>query len=166
MDTFGERDVLVIERFDRLRGTTGEITRVHQETACQALAIPVASTARKYENSGGPSLRAIARLITKWSTRLELEELLRQITVHVLVGNADAHAMNASFVISDDGTVALSPLYDVFSTVAYPQLSVTPGMFVDKIRDIRAINRENLVNETASWGSRRRSSARDCRCCR
>jgi serine/threonine-protein kinase HipA len=148
---FGGREVLVVERFDRHRELTGHVTRAHQETACQALAVPVAATARKYEDAGGPSLRAIARLLTRWSTADQLDELLRQTTVNVLVGNADAHAMNVSFMIDDDG-VTLSPLYDVFSTVAYPQLSVTPGMYVDGIRDIRSITRGNLVREAVSWG--------------
>ncbi len=72
--------------------------------------------------------------------------------VNVLVGNADAHAMNVSFILASDGQVTLSPLYDVFATVAYPQLSVVPGIFVEGVRDIRAITAENLVNEAVAWG--------------
>lgn len=58
---FGGRDVLVVERFDRRITATGQVARVHQETACQALAVPVAATARKYEDGGGPSLRSMPR---------------------------------------------------------------------------------------------------------
>lgn len=152
VDSFGGRDVLVVQRFDRRREANGVITRMHQETACQALAVPVAATARKYEDAGGPSLRSIAQLLKRWSSVDQLVELLRQITISVVVGNADAHAMNVSFVINDDGAVTLSPIYDVFSTVAYPQLSTTPGMYIDGIRDIRAITRDNLINEATAWG--------------
>jgi serine/threonine-protein kinase HipA len=133
---------------ERQQGTT----RVHQENACQALATPVAATARKYEADGGPSLRTVAALLTRWSTADQLDELLRQTTVNVLVGNADAHAMNTSFTITDDGAVGLAPMYDVFSTIVYPQLTVTPGMYIDDGRDIRLVTRANLVSEAVSWG--------------
>jgi serine/threonine-protein kinase HipA len=96
LDRFGGRDVLVVQRFDRRRRPTGQVTRVHQENACQALAVPVAATALKYEADGGPSLRTVAALLTRWSTADQLDELLRQTTVNVLVGNADAHAVNTS----------------------------------------------------------------------
>jgi serine/threonine-protein kinase HipA len=149
---FGGRHVLVVERFDRFKTVEGRIRRVHQETACQALGVPVGATARKYEDAGGPSLAAVAGLLTRWSIKDQLEELLRQVAVNVLVGNADAHAMNVSFILGDDGFISLAPMYDVFSTLAYPQLTTTPGMFVDGIREIRDIGRANLVNEAVKWG--------------
>jgi hypothetical protein len=48
--------------------------------------------------------------------------------------------------------VTLAPLYDVFSTIAYPQLTTTPGMYVEEVRDIRSITRANLVREAVKWG--------------
>jgi hypothetical protein len=57
-----------------------------------------------------------------------------------------------SFVLAEDGAVTLAPLYDVFCTVAYPQRSVVPGMFIAGVRDIRSIGRDDLVTEAASWG--------------
>ncbi len=57
-----------------------------------------------------------------------------------------------SFVIDADGAVTLSPLYDVFSTIAYPQLTTTPGMYIDGVRDVRAVTRNNLINEAIVWG--------------
>lgn len=57
-----------------------------------------------------------------------------------------------SFVLNDDASVRLSPLYDVFSTLAYPQLSTAPGMRVDGIGDIRQITSQHLVAEAVSWG--------------
>jgi serine/threonine-protein kinase HipA len=59
--TFADRKVLVVRRFDRSIGSDGIVARMHQETACQALRIPVASVARKYQDAGGPSLRDVAR---------------------------------------------------------------------------------------------------------
>jgi serine/threonine-protein kinase HipA len=150
--SFGGREVLVVERFDRYVDTLGVVRRVHQENACQALGVPVVSTARKYEESGGPKLMELAQLLSRWSTRGEVEELLRQVTVNVFVGNADAHAMNTSFAISEGGDVTLSPMYDVFATTVYPQLSNTASMYVDGVTDLRAVTWQNVVNEGVAWG--------------
>jgi serine/threonine-protein kinase HipA len=150
--TFADRQVLVVHRFDRTKGEGGIIERMHQETACQALAVPVASVTRKYQDAGGPSLADIAQLLLRWGDPSCLEQLLKQCAIHALVGNADAHAMNFSFVLSPTGEVSIAPMYDVFSTIAYPHLTTTPGMFIDNCRDIRAVTRGNLLNEAVSWG--------------
>jgi hypothetical protein len=60
--------------------------------------------------------------------------------------------MNFSFKLSATGEVSVAPMYDVFSTIAYPHLTTTPGMFIDNCRDIRAVTRQNLLNEAVSWG--------------
>jgi serine/threonine-protein kinase HipA len=150
--TFADRQVLVVKRFDRAIGDDGLVTRMHQETACQALAVPVAAVARKYQDAGGPSLRDVARLLQRWADQSCREELLRQCAIHTLVGNADAHAMNFSFTLSSTGDVSVAPMYDVFSTIAYPHLTTTPGMFIGGRQDIRAVTREDVVNEACSWG--------------
>ena len=150
--TFADRQVLVVRRFDRMKNEDGVIERMHQETACQALAVPVASVARKYEDAGGPSLADVARLLHRWADPSCLEQLLKQCAIHALVGNADAHAMNFSFVLSPTGEVSVAPMYDVFSTMAYPHLTTTPGMFIGGCRDIRTVTREHLRDEATSWG--------------
>jgi serine/threonine-protein kinase HipA len=150
--TFADRQVLVVKRFDRMKNEDGVIERMHQETACQALAVPVASTTRKYEDAGGPSLADIARLLRRWADPSCLEQLLKQCAIHALVGNADAHAMNFSFVLSPTGEVSVAPMYDVFSTIAYPHLTTTPGMFIGGCRDIRMVSQVNLLDEAVCWG--------------
>lgn len=152
LDHFGGRDVLIVERFDRTVGADGVVRRTHQETACQALAVPVAASARKYEDAGGPSLRAVAGVVRRWAGTVPLVRLLQQLTLNMLVGNADAHAMNSSFVLGDRGEVTVSPLYDVFSTLSYPTLSTTPGMFVNGRADIRRVTRHDVVEEAVTWG--------------
>ena len=56
-------DCIIVERYERHRDEEGVITRIHQEDACQALAIdPSANQGNaKYEIHGGPSLRQIWR---------------------------------------------------------------------------------------------------------
>jgi serine/threonine-protein kinase HipA len=152
IETFADRQVLVVRRFDRTKGEGGIIERMHQETACQALAVPVASVTRKYQDAGGPTLADIAQLLLRWTDPSCLEQLLKQCAIHALVGNADAHAMNFSFVLSPAGEVSVAPMYDVFSTIAYPHLTTTPGMFIGGCRDIRSVTRVNLLDEAVSWG--------------
>ena len=40
----------------------------------------------------------------------------------MIIGNADAHAKNFS-LLHKDGAIVLAPLYDLLSTVLYPELS-------------------------------------------
>ena len=49
----GNREFLLVERYDRLAGADGRIRRIHQEDFCQALAVP---PELKYAGEGGPTL--------------------------------------------------------------------------------------------------------------
>ncbi len=148
----GGRDVLIVARFDRTIDNHGLVHRIHQETACQALSTPVAATARKYEDSGGPTMHDVAAVARRWTGPEQLDRLLQQLTVNIVVGNADAHAMNISFMLQDSTEVHISPLYDVLSTLAYPTLSTTAGMFVNGVSDVRLVTRDDLVSEAVGWG--------------
>ena len=108
------RDALRLRR--RLR-------RLHQEDFCQALGI---AAARKYAAEGGPGFRQCFDLVRRACSRpaVELLKLLDAAIVQVLLGNADAHGKNYSLLYREDG-IALAPLYDLLSTVAYPELA--PG---------------------------------------
>ena len=59
----GRRPVLVVERYDRLVGDDSGVERVHQEDMCQALGVP---PRRKYQAEGGPSLKQVAGILTKF----------------------------------------------------------------------------------------------------
>ncbi len=153
VDTFGGRPTLIVERFDRqIDAATGKVVRFHQETAYQALAVSSGATTRKYEDAGGPSLSNVAKILRRWSDSTQVEAMLKQVIVNVLVGNADYHAMNVSFLLGDNGAVAVAPMYDSFSTLFSPQLSTTPGMFIGGSQDLRSIGRSELAAEAISWG--------------
>lgn len=82
---------------------------------------------------------AFARLLLRrWAEQPSLELLLKQCATQALVGNADAHAMNFSFVLSPTGEVSVAPMYDVFSTIAYPHLTTTQACSL-------------VVAETSDW---------------
>jgi len=48
-----------------------------------------------------------------------LEEFIRRLVVHVLIGNADAHLKNWSVIYPDGLSPQLSPAYDLVSTIQY-----------------------------------------------
>jgi serine/threonine-protein kinase HipA len=159
VEEFDDRPTLVVERFDRQINSDGTIARLHQEDLCQALGVPVTGLGRKYEANGGPSLLAAARLLSRWSTPDAVRELLRQVTVNVMVGNADAHSMNTSLVHRSGG-ISNAPMYDVIATFAYPRLSTECGMFVNGRRQIDDVTLDDVVAEAVSWGLDRAEATR------
>ena len=147
---FNELPVLIIRRYDREDDNEGHRIRIHQEDFCQAHAL---GAARKYEDKGGPSLRSCAEILKRWARGPEqLYRLLDTASLNVLVGNADAHAKNLSLLHSRSGEITLAPAYDILSTAYYGNVSTTPGMFIDGVRNINAIHRDELVREATVWG--------------
>lgn len=112
------RPTLLVARYDR-RTQDGRIERIHQEDACQALGI---DPLHKYEESGGPSLEAISRVIREFSAEplRDIYRLLDMTALNLVVGNLDAHGKNFSFLLHADGSVVLAPGYDIVSVTAYP----------------------------------------------
>jgi serine/threonine-protein kinase HipA len=104
----------------------------------------------KYQKEGGPSLKQCFALLREVSSSpvLDLARLLDAVIYNYLVGNNDAHGKNFSLLYHGLGTdnlqIRLAPLYDIVSTIYYPELSrdmamkiggeyssekVTPGNF-------------------------------------
>jgi len=117
----GNKRFLLIERYDRQAGEDGKTIRLHQEDFCQALGF---TSARKYASDGGPVFRDCFALVRRVTTRPAAEtlKLLDAAVFNAIIGNADAHAKNFSLLYLPDRT-QLAPLYDLLSTVAYPDLS-------------------------------------------
>ena len=117
----GDKRFLLIERYDRHVGEDGKTVRLHQEDFCQALGF---TSARKYASDGGPVFRDCFALVRRVTTRPAAEalKLLDAALFNAIIGNADAHAKNFSLLYLP-GRTQLAPLYDLLSTVAYPDLS-------------------------------------------
>jgi len=115
------RSYLLINRYDRRCDETGQAHRLHQEDFCQALGIPPEN---KYAAEGGPTFRTSFELLRRATTRPALATLvlLDAAIFNLIVGHADAHGKNFS-LLYDTGTISLAPLYDLLSTIAYPDLS-------------------------------------------
>jgi serine/threonine-protein kinase HipA len=122
---FGEEDVIVVERFDRLRedASATRIRRVHQEDLCQALGVP---PTRKYQNDGGPSVSAISKLLRTHSSRPreDVERLRDAVLFNWLIAGTDAHAKNYSILHAPGGHVRLAPLYDLASVLSFEGFDV------------------------------------------
>lgn len=121
-----ENPLYLIERYDRKPGSGTELLRLHQEDFCQSLGI---GPDMKYENEGGPSLQTCFQLIRNHSVNpiADVKALLQWTIFNYLIGNADAHGKNLSFIFSERGP-ELAPFYDLLSTVIYPDLSSKAAM--------------------------------------
>lgn len=122
----GDRRFLLVERYDRRIDEQGRVVRVHQEDLCQALGVV---SEMKYQNEGGPDLPScfgLLRNVTRPSAPQVLR-LLDYVIFNALVGNHDAHAKNFSLLYGD-GSLILTPMYDVLSTAVYPKLTVKMAM--------------------------------------
>jgi serine/threonine-protein kinase HipA len=126
MRVVAERSFLLVTRFDRAVGAGGNVTRLHQEDFAQALGI---ASHRKYASEGGPIFPDCFALLRRAATRpaREILKLLDAAIFNLIIGNADAHAKNFSLLHSGGG-VSLAPLYDLLSTVLYPNLHVKLAM--------------------------------------
>ena len=104
--------VYLIERFDRIR-VSEHWTRRHAIDACQLLGI---DRAFKYRQS---SIESMARLANACRSPAPARtRLFSWLVFNVLVGNADAHLKNLSFLVSHEG-VQPAPFYDLLNTAVY-----------------------------------------------
>jgi serine/threonine-protein kinase HipA len=124
-------DYLLAERYDRIRGEDGNIQRLHQEDFCQALGI---RSEIKYQSEGGPSLEDCFELVRDTSSvpAPDLISLLDAVIFNLLIGNHDAHGKNFSFLYVPDRSIRFAPLYDLVSTVFYPELTDRMAMKIGK----------------------------------
>ncbi len=131
----------LVERFDR-RSQQGRIERLHQEDFCQALSV---EANLKYEESGGPSLSTIWRLLRSHSSAPAVDgrQLLRWIAFNFLIGNADAHGKNLALLYNETGSVRLAPFYDLLCTTVYPELDQRMAMRLGGERRPDRLRRKN-----------------------
>jgi len=128
----------LIKRYDRFPDEDGNIVRLHQEDFCQALGV---SPEEKYEENGGPSLLDCFNLVSEYSINpaVDKQHLLKWVMFNLLIGNADSHAKNLSFLYNED-QVSLSPFYDLLCTKIYPRLNEKLSMKIGKRSDVRYLS--------------------------
>ncbi len=118
VETFDDQKALVVRRYDRQHDADGRVVRLHQEDACQAMAV---SPIKKYESDGGPGPADVAALILRESENPghDMGIFVDALALNWVIGGTDAHAKNYSFLLSP-GMVQLAPLYDLISVLPYP----------------------------------------------
>ena len=127
---------MLVERYDRAwspdsPGGPPRLRRLHQEDFCQALGIV---SENKYQNEGGPSLKQCFNLLREASSApaVDLQAFLDAVIFNWLTGNHDAHGKNFSLLyggeVNSGVQIRLAPLYDLISTVYYPELSPKMAM--------------------------------------
>jgi serine/threonine-protein kinase HipA len=147
MATFGDRRVLIVERFDRILTMDGRLLRVPQEDCCQALAVP---WTRKYEKDQGPGIQRILSLLAGSDlAAVDQRHFLKAQIIFWLLAATDGHAKNFSIFLSPGGGYRLTPLYDVIS--AQPSLPAHQ-LHHNKMKLAMSVgnNRHYVVDEIAA----------------
>ncbi|WP_320196444.1 type II toxin-antitoxin system HipA family toxin [Agrobacterium rosae] len=101
--------VLAISRFDRAGGR-----RIHMEDFCQVLGAP---KDRKYTAANEETVVNMSRRFGGGSR--SFVEMVRRLTVNILIGNGDAHLKNHSLLYVDGASGSLTPAYDIVPTFLY-----------------------------------------------
>lgn len=146
----GGRQLIVIERYDRVVAADGTVRRIHQEDFCQATGV---APETKYEEDGGPSLLRIAGILRDVAAPNSFERLLEAVTFNALIGNGDAHAKNFSLLHTEDGALTMAPLYDLMCTLYYGDDRL--AMYIDSIHRSNRLTVVRIVNEAVRWGMSR-----------
>lgn len=145
---------LVVTRFDRYQRPDGTWLRIHQEDAVQALGM---SALLKYEENGGPGVRAIAALLRANVTGDHEDEdvasFIDAVAFNWLIVGTDAHARNYSLLHTRSQT-RLAPLYDLNSFLPY----ASPGQPVNLSMKIGYTERNPARVSADDWGE----LAHDC----
>lgn len=146
----GGRQLIVIERYDRVVAADGTVRRIHQEDFCQATGV---APETKYEEDGGPSLLRIAGILRDVAAPNSFERLLEAVTFNALIGNGDAHAKNFSLLHTEEGALTMAPLYDLMCTLDYGDDRL--AMYIDSIHRTNRLTVVRIVNEAVRWGMSR-----------
>lgn len=146
----GDQSYLLVERYDRVRDAGGVLRRLHQEDFCQALGY---TSDRKYAADGGLIFRDCFDLLRRAASRLAVEvlKLFDAAIFNLIIGNADAHAKNYGLLYRENGSIELAPLYDLLSTVYYPELSPRLTMKIVRrhtLEELEAPDWEKFAEET------------------
>jgi serine/threonine-protein kinase HipA len=97
---------------------------------------------------------------------LDIRDFLDGLIFNVLIGNADAHGKNYSFLYQGSDR-RLAPFYDLVCTLAWPELSKTPAMKIgesDSIERVTPAHWKEMTDETRlGWPMVRERIAELCK---
>jgi serine/threonine-protein kinase HipA len=128
---------LAVQRFDR--SPDGP---VHTEDFAQIFG---AFPEEKYVKG---NYRAIARVLGIEAGDAGIAEYIRRLVFSTLIGNADMHLKNWSVIYPDRRTAALSPAYDLLSTIPYIP-DETAALKYSRTKKMTEFSRDELIHLAA-----------------
>ncbi len=144
---FGEVRGIAVSRYDR----DGHLGREHQEDLAQAIGLSTSDPNRKFQwGSAMPSLRDAAMVLRDGGANQD--PLLRLVAFSLLVGNTDLHAKNISFLRHADGSVQLSPAYDVAMHLHHRPDDRRNALDINGKFIVDEITVDDVVAEGVGWG--------------
>lgn len=150
----GDRDYLMVTRYDRERRADGRIRRLHQEDFCQALGKPPGA---KYQHNStswrGPDLATMTGVVRDQLAPGQVPPFVDAVIFNVAIGNVDSHAKNYSILYPlDGGPPSLAPLYDLMSGLAWARITENHAQDVGGQRRGRHIYRRHWERMAESCG--------------
>ena len=107
---------------------------------------------QKYQKYGGKvSLARIAQVFTTVGDRDSLERLFKLVVMSVAVGNLDLHAKNISLLHHPDGSMIVSPAYDIQPQAHLPNDGELALAVAGEYRHA-ALTKDHLITEGRAWG--------------
>jgi serine/threonine-protein kinase HipA len=147
IEEFAGVPAVVIERYDR--SPDAPQGRIHQEDFNQVLG---AEGNQKYQKYGSRvSLERIAQVFSAAGDFDSRERLFKLVVLSVAVGNLDLHAKNLSLLHNLDGSMQLSPAYDVVPQAHQPNDGEVALAIGGEYRHA-AITMDHLEAEGRAWG--------------
>lgn len=127
------KTALAVERFDRLP----DRMRVHMEDFAQVFGL------YPRDKYGRRSYANIASVLWAEAGQEATYEFVKRVVFSVVMGNADMHLKNWTLLYPDRRTPALSPAYDLVSTVPYLPNDTLALNFGDS-RDLHEITKDQI----------------------
>jgi serine/threonine-protein kinase HipA len=152
---FGSQRGIAVSRYDRRLRARDQgrpsVDRLHQEDLAQAIGLNTADPNRKFQWGGElPSYARAAGVLRQDGGAVDA--LLRQAAFSYLVGNTDMHAKNTSFLRYPNGSVALSPAYDVAMHLHHDRGPRRFALDYHGKWEIAEVGIADVIAEAASWG--------------
>lgn len=124
---------LAVNRFDRTVDGA-----VHTEDFAQVFGV---FPDDKYKRA---SYANIARVIGTEAGDVGAAEFIRRLVFSTLIGNGDMHLKNWSLIYPDRRSAALSPAYDLVSTIAYIKGEDTAALNFSRTKKMAELNTDEL----------------------
>lgn len=146
VQSFGEDQAYIVERFDREVCADGQVRRIHVEDFTQAMGV---SRRAKYSVTAVDAFALLKGLPNGGSL---VREWAKQLVFNTLVGNCDAHGKNYSLFLRPDGSVDLCPLYDALCTRVWQESSDLLAMPINSKKRANELSLSDWAAEAAISG--------------